>query len=98
MSRVTEVPSLLGPIPVVYVDDLVVNGVSCFGAFDADTRTIKLCSGLPPMVEWQTLWHEWLHSALHDTGAVHVVRGEKRIEVICDALGTALAKCATFTE
>lgn len=81
--------SPLGPVPIRLVRRIDRKG-RAFGRFNGKTRRIEILRRLPPWVQWQTLRHEWLHMVLFDAGLHNAFSGEQ-MEVLCDALGTALA-------
>ena len=83
----TTVPSQLGPIPVVFVDDLESKDDElCFGLWCTLTRTIKIRTGLPINVQWQVLVHEQIHQILFDGG---LKLDEEREEIVCDLIASA---------
>jgi hypothetical protein len=97
-GEITEVPSTFGPIPVAYIEDLKAkSGAECMGLWDLPSRTIRIRSGMHAEAELQTIWHEWLHSVLSDSGVSATLKNRQE-EAVVDAIGTALARFATFTE
>ena len=92
-KRQPTLQSVLGPVEVAYVDEIVADG----GKVLADTlghvsflrRRIQIKNGLHPTQEAHTLRHEWVHLVLFDSGAYNLFT-ERNTEVLCDALATAL--------
>lgn len=81
-----SVPSQLGPVPVTLVPDLkAVDGEECLGIFDYEERTIRIRSGMPRAVQWQTLHHEIVHMCLSDAGVSLPAATE---ETLCDVIGS----------
>ena len=61
--------SPLGPIAVQQVAGLETeDGLRLYGRYNYETRTIDIDTGPLLLMQWQTLYHEWLHSVLHDHG------------------------------
>jgi hypothetical protein len=82
------VGAVLGPIRVVWVDDLRDPDTddSLDGLWESDPRTIKLRLGQAIDIAWWTLWHEWAHAVFFDTRTTLPDDDE---EDACDALATA---------
>jgi hypothetical protein len=84
-----SLPSALGPVPVVVVPDLKdEKSEPVFGMFHRKDRRIEINADLSLASMWQTLYHEWAHLVLSDSGH-HFTLTEKAEESLCDALGTA---------
>jgi len=62
----SSVPSILGPVAVVVVPDLLTReNEPALGLWVPEERTIKLCAGVHPTTMLVTLWHERIpHDAL----------------------------------
>jgi hypothetical protein len=69
----SSVASILGPVPVEYVDtlDVGIPGANYIGIFDPLRRRILVVRGLPPVVRLQVMYHEACHLALFDVGIRH---------------------------
>jgi len=91
----TELPSLptsvhnaIGPIPVEYVGDLRTSGdEKAMGLWLPEERRIQIRTGLPSVLTWLTIKHEWIHAVLWHAG---VKLPEETEERICDTLAAAL--------
>lgn len=85
------VSSQLGPIPVEMVDKKrKKNKDTTLGRYHMPDRRIEIDTKSAPIVQWQTLFHEWAHMVLCDAGLHNAFTPEQQ-EVICDAIGTARA-------
>lgn len=84
----TSIPSALGPVPVKLVDRLGKKGNENMGSYSARKREIKISRRASRLVQWQTLYHEWMHMVLIDVG-LHNVLGDEQQEVLCDTIATA---------
>jgi hypothetical protein len=79
--------SMLGPVPVVLVPDLVnSDGEPLLGKWEPEARRILLCTGVHPLTMYVTLWHECAHLALWDSGAMPSDEVEE--ERVADAIST----------
>lgn len=90
MAIPVTVPSLLGPITVQETDQLPIgwSGASMLG---------KRSIGIDPSMAGSeygraTLWHEWIHFALYDTG-VQDQLSKEQLEGVCTGVALALTKC-----
>lgn len=80
-------PSMLGPIPVVYVDSIIGQNPTQYvvGSYDYYRRRILLRRDTKghPATAWAVAYHEWCHAALMDVG----FRAEAVVtEMFCDAI------------
>ncbi len=87
------VDTVLGPIPVVIVPRLKAKRkeggkVRLFGRYRALARQIEISAEATPVMQWQTLYHEWIHAVLADAG-LHNAFSEEHQEVIADVIATA---------
>lgn len=80
-------PSAVGSVPVVVVKDLKAGKQSLMGQYKLAERTIYINEGMHATATRQTLWHEWIHCILLDSG---VQLKTKQAEAVCDSLATAL--------
>jgi hypothetical protein len=84
----SEVPSMLGPVPVVLVVDLKDNdGEPLLGKWEPEKRRILLCANLHPMTALVTLYHERCHVWMWDAGVGLSMKDEERV---ADALSVAI--------
>lgn len=60
------------------------------GTYDPKTRIIKINASLSPKVQWQTLYHEWMHMVLFDSGCYQNLSAKAQ-ELLCDSVGQARA-------
>ena len=92
-KSVPEIPatvySILGPIPVEVVPELVsADGDPLLGKWVPEDRVIKLRGDVSPLTMYVTLWHESIHAWLWDAGTMP---GEEETEErICDSLSSAI--------
>jgi Zn-dependent peptidase ImmA (M78 family) len=56
--------------------------------WDSYDRTITIQESLSPRNRWATLYHEFTHVALHDSGFANMLT-DNQIETLCDAIATA---------
>jgi hypothetical protein len=92
----TSVYSILGPVPVVFVENLKDDaGEDLLGRWCPEERCIKLRSGVHLTTQRVTLAHEVLHLFLWDSGAGLDMPTEERV---CDALSAALVASGWFSE
>lgn len=92
MKRITRLTTALGPVHVVYVDEVVNDDgkkINALGHCSFQTRRIQIKTGLHPQQEAHTLRHEWAHLVIWDAGISHFLN-HKRTEAVCDAFATAL--------
>jgi Zn-dependent peptidase ImmA (M78 family) len=80
-----EVFSVLGPVKVV---EKAMK--KYLGRWNLKNRVIKVNPTQSPIQQWQTLFHEMVHMALADSGAVNHLEHDMA-ESVCDAVGTYLA-------
>lgn len=78
-----------GPITVRLVkrprgDD----GSDAWGTWQPDTRTIRIERGAPIAHKWRVLYHEIVHSALHDAGLTQLLTDDAE-EALCEAISSA---------
>lgn len=91
-KRQMSVHSVLGPVAVIYVDEVLSDQgkpLEALGHISFERRLIQIKNGLHPTQEAHTLRHEWVHLVLWDSGASNLL-SERKTEVLCDALATAL--------
>jgi hypothetical protein len=81
------IPSQLGPVRVKLVKRVGKKG-KLMGRYSMEKRVIEVCSRASRRMQWQTLYHEWMHMVLMDVG-LHNVLGLEQQEVLCDTVGTA---------
>lgn len=79
---------------MVYVDKIRNNAgkklkLDVLGLFSGTHRRIQVKTGLHPTQERHTLFHEWVHLVLWDSGLSNIFSAEQQ-EAICDALASAL--------
>ncbi len=87
----SSVFSQLGPVPVVPLEGMLAAGEErSFGHWDEVNRKIDYDPSACPAAQLFTLFHEMMHLALADSGAVHNFT-DKQQEIICDAAGGYLA-------
>ena len=61
-----------------------------FGYFHDTERYIKIVDTLSRRARWNTLYHEWCHAVLRDSGLTHSMTSDgKQEEAICDAVAAA---------
>ena len=88
------VATQLGPVPVVVVPKLAVKKdgkkYALFGRYRAISRVIEISAKSAPIMQWQTLFHEWVHVVLGDAG-LHNTFTEEQQETIADVIATARA-------
>lgn len=88
--------SPLGWVPVQIVKHIkpmsedAPKDIDDFGAFDPKRRVIEVLEDLDSWQRWQAFRHEWTHMVLYDAG-LHNLYNDERQEILCDAIGTALA-------
>ena len=79
-------------MPVVLVDKLRCKKdgkkYHLFGRYRAIPRVIEISRQASPVMQWQTLFHEWTHVVLGDAG-LHNLFTEDQQEIICDLIATA---------
>jgi hypothetical protein len=78
--------SQLGPIAVVFVDDLEAAS-EAYGCWSPEIRTIKLSPRPCLAMQWATFYHECVHAWLWDAGTNLNEDVEERV---ADAIGSAL--------
>lgn len=84
-----SVYSVVGPVPVELVKGLrAADGEDCFGLWLPDERRIKINADADPIVQWLSLWHEWVHAQLWHAG---VSLPKKPEEAVCNTIAAALA-------
>lgn len=76
-----SIDSLLGPVEVHIVENLD-NG-KCLGRFLTNVRLIELEKQQTHKQMWQTLYHEWVHVVLWDSGCQLKLKDE---EYVCDVI------------
>lgn len=85
-------PTQLGPVPVIIAKKLRYKKDGkkhhLFGRYRPIPRVIEISARATPVMQWQTLFHEWVHVVLGDAG-LHNVFPEEQQEVICDLIATA---------
>lgn len=59
-----------------------------FGCFHRDRREIEIDGTRSLELQWSTLFHEWVHTALDDSGLAHLF-SEQQQEALCDAIAAA---------
>ncbi|HET8771059.1 MAG TPA: hypothetical protein VFM71_08745 [Gemmatimonadaceae bacterium] len=77
-----------GPVTVLTALHLTDGGAAAYGLYDEATRVISVDGSLAPRFRWHTLYHEWAHVALMDSGVGNLF-DERTIETLCDAFATA---------
>lgn len=60
----------------------------CWGTYSASRRLIEIDEAVDRQFQWHTLWHEWTHVALMDSGVAEILDTREE-EAICEALATA---------
>jgi hypothetical protein len=80
------VTTMLGPVPVELVDKFADD--DSFGQWHRERRTIEILKGLSREIQWSTLFHEIVHTALDDSGVACVLT-EPQQEAICECISTA---------
>ncbi len=81
--------SVLGPVPVIIVDDLVDDhGDPLLGHFLPEERRIEIKAGMSEQATRSTLMHEKLHVWMWDAGTKPIDDDEE--ERICDSIGAML--------
>ena len=87
-----SIPTQLGPVRVIIVKKLHYKRDGkkhqLFGRYRPIPRVIEISARATPVMQWQTLHHEWVHVVLGDAG-LHNVFPEEQQEVICDLIATA---------
>lgn len=80
-----SVPSPLGPVPVLIVENLHEKHQreDCLGYFNPVSRTVEIDPEAVLVVQWHTYYHEAMHVALWDAGLNNVL-SEEQIEQVCD--------------
>lgn len=97
MNIPAEFCGLGGPITVAEEENPVdEDGQKLLGSWDANTRRLVVRAGLNPNVAAATFFHEVVHSLLWDSGVQHFF-SKKKLEAICDAVGTGLARAGVST-
>jgi hypothetical protein len=82
--------SMLGPVPVVMVDDLTSeDDEPLLGKWVPEQRCILLRANVHPLTTYVTLQHEKLHCWLWDAGAMPTEESEE--ERVCDSIAATLA-------
>jgi hypothetical protein len=64
------------------------DGTECWGMFDLANRTIEIATAAPKRHQWRTLYHEWCHAALDDSGISQGMT-EAMQETLCECIATA---------
>jgi Zn-dependent peptidase ImmA (M78 family) len=82
----TQVLALGGPVTVRMVKPWA--DADAFGLWHRAKREIHVDGNLTPELQWSTYYHEWVHTALDDTGLAHLLT-EAQQEALCDAFSTA---------
>jgi Zn-dependent peptidase ImmA (M78 family) len=84
--------SQLGPVPVVATKGMLeaASEERAFGRWDEINRKVEIDPSAIDAVQLATLFHEMMHVAMTDAGAVHHFTDQQQ-EIICDAAGTYLA-------
>jgi Zn-dependent peptidase ImmA (M78 family) len=77
-----------GPIRVRQLQRVHVERKPCWGSWSPSTRTISIERGAPREYQLHTLYHEWAHAVLHDSGLEELL-SEAGQEALCQALATA---------
>jgi len=86
-TGVYEVYSQHGNLPVVRDKDGLDDGD--YGGVNLNRGVVKIHPETDARQEWQTYWHEAIHTALFDSGQANYLT-KKVEEGICDALGSYL--------
>lgn len=60
----------------------------CWGTYSASRRLIEIDCRAPRAFQWLTLFHEWTHAALMDSGVAEILRSRKH-EAVCESIATA---------
>lgn len=84
-----EAFSLIGPVPVLPMDDARAEREDLYGRFLPGERRIEISAGMTREIEWATYWHEVAHVICTDSGANNSLT-EQQQEIVCDAVGTYL--------
>ena len=87
------VPSQFGPVPVTLHEKLRTKGKKkrrrpIFGKYNFFQREIHISREATPIMQWQTLFHEWAHMVMIDAG-VHNTLSNETQELLCDTFATA---------
>ncbi len=92
MKLPKEVFSQLGPVPVVALKGLLEakQEERAFGLWNEIERKIQYDPTACEGAQLSTVFHEMMHVALTDSGAVHLFTDQQQ-EIICDVVGTYLA-------
>jgi hypothetical protein len=82
--------SALGPVPVILHKKLrgKKKGKRYFGKYNYFARQIHISLAASPLMQWQTLYHEWMHMVIRDAGIQHLLPDGAE-EVFCDTVATA---------
>ncbi len=84
------VDTVLGPVPVILVERFegAKKNERLFGRYVPIQRIIEINAAAPRNVQWQTLWHEWIHVVFWDAG-LHNAFSQEQQECVADVIGTA---------
>ena len=66
-------------------------GEELFGYFHEAERRISILGTMSKNAQWRTLWHEWMHCVLQDSGLANGLKLELE-EALCDATSAALMR------
>lgn len=91
LPKSIEAPS--GPISIEFSDvlDGKVDTESTMGQYDYLRRLISIRRKMPRRQQWHTLFHEYVHLWLHDSGITNGLN-EDLEEAIADAISTGLMR------
>lgn len=84
-----EVP--VAVVPTKQIQLLADPGEILFGYFHEAERRIEILSTMSREAQWRTLWHEFMHAALQDSGLSNGLSHELE-EALCDAVSSALMR------
>lgn len=57
----TTIATPLAPVPIIMVAPMVDDSVSVVGVFDSKGWTVRISTGLSPLQQWLTFYHERYH-------------------------------------
>lgn len=90
-----KLPKAIWSVPGdVMVNSLGDGKTDRLGEFDPEARVIEVKDTLSAEMQLLVLWHEIVHLALYDSGAVNTLKGRsgarKKEEAVCDAIAQHL--------
>lgn len=92
LPKVLHAPG--GPVTIRYVAklDAMPSGETTMGEYDPLTREISIKRDLRPPILFATLYHEFVHVWLADSGLTNGLGDGQLEEALCDAIATGMMR------